>query len=102
MGLQSFAIRRQLDRPQLVSTSRHLSQGGVDLLAVDWKSNVLAGRSRVIVGDRYEVAIRVPAGFKLKSAEADGQSAKVVAEGELVRLIWTPVVTGEVDWEFVF
>ena len=102
MGLQSFAIRRQLDRPQLVSTSRHLSQGGVDLLAVDWKSNVLAGRSRVIVGGRYEVAIRVPAGFKLKSAEADGQSAKVVAEGELVRLIWTPVVTGEVDWEFVF
>jgi len=35
-------------------------------------------------------------------AEADGQSAKVVAEGELVRLIWTPVVTGEVDWKFVF
>ena len=36
MGLRSYALREKLDRPQLLSTSRHLSQGGVDLAEVRW------------------------------------------------------------------
>ncbi len=102
MGLDSFAIREQLDRPQLVSTSRHLSQGGVDLVSLEWKEDTLAGRSLVVVGDRYELVVRVPAGFKLKSAEVAGQPVEVVTEGELMRVAWTPTATAEVDWELAF
>ena len=101
MGLASFALREQLARPQLVSTSRHLSQGGVDLVSLEWKDNSLAGRSRVIAGDRYEIAIRLPAGFKLKSAEVAGQPAQALTEGELVRLAWTPAATAEIEWKLV-
>ena len=68
MGLQSFAIRELLDRPQVVSTGRHLSQGGVDLVAARWKGNTLTGTSRVVAGDRYELAVYAPAGYELKSA----------------------------------
>ncbi len=102
MGLASYAIREQLDHPQIVSTSRHLSQGGVDLEKVEWKANTLAGRSRVVAGDRYELVIRVPAGFKLKSAEAANRPAEVIAEGELVRIVWTPDSTADVDWKLAF
>jgi hypothetical protein len=63
MGLDSFAIREELDRPQLVSTSRHLSQGGADLTRVEWVSNTLQGSSRVVAGDRYELALHVPPGY---------------------------------------
>jgi alpha-galactosidase len=102
MGLASFAIREQLDRPQLISTSRHLSQGGVDLVAVEWADNTLSGRSRVVAGDRYEVTVRVPTGFKLKSTEVAGQPAEAVTDGECLRLAWRPAATEEVDWKLLF
>lgn len=101
MGLASLAIREQFPHPQLLSTSRHLSQGGVDLVSLAWTGSSLAGRSRVVAGDRYEIAFRLPAGFKLKSAEVAGQPAQALTEGELVRLSWNPTATAEVEWKLV-
>ena len=70
LGLASFAIREQLARPQLVSTSRHLSQGGVDLVSLDWNENSLIGRSRVM----QEV---LRCAELVASSTADWQSQKV-------------------------
>ena len=102
LGFASFAIRERLAHPQLVSTSRHLSQGGVDLVSVEWKDNALYGRSRVIKQDPYQLAIHVPAGFKLKSAQVEGQPVKPVSEAEFIRLAWTPDASREMEWRFVF
>ena len=102
MGLDSFAIREQLDRPQIVSTSRHLSQGGVDLVSVEWKGNTLEGRSSVVQGDRYELAIRVPAGYTLRLAEAADKPMEIAKDGELVRVAIIPTSTGEVQWKIAF
>jgi hypothetical protein len=102
MGITSYALREQLDRPQIVSTSRHLSQGGVDLVSVEWKSNCLTGRSKVVAGDRYELAVRVPEGYALASAEMDSKPAEVVTVGELVRAAVTSATTGETAWRLVF
>jgi hypothetical protein len=101
IGLASFAIREQLAHPQIVSTSRHLSQGSVDLVSPEWKGYALSGRSRVVAGDRYEIAIRMPAGFSLKSAGVAGQPVHALTEGELVRLAWNPSFTAEVEWKLV-
>ena len=98
MGLDSFAIREQLDRPQIISTSRHLSQGGVDLISVEWKGKTLAGKSRVVAGDRYELVIHLPAGYKVKSTS----QATVVTEGEIARIAFTPATTSEVEWRIAF
>ena len=102
MGLCSLAIREQLDRPQILSTSRHLSQGGVDLVSVEWQGRTLSGRSRVVAGDPYELVIYLPAGFRPSAAEVNGQPAQVTAEGELARVSWMPVATGEVNWKVMF
>jgi hypothetical protein len=101
-GLESLAIREELGRPQLVSTSRHLSQGGVDLVAVDWSNNTLQGRSRVVAADRYELAVHVPSGYELVSAEFGASPAAVVQEGPLVRVAVTPEISGEVPWKIQF
>ena len=102
MGLDSFAIREQLDRPQIVSTSRHLSQGGVDLVRAEWKGNVLGGASRVVAGDPYEIAVHVPPDFELRSAIIAGQAAEIAREGELARVSFVPATTGEIEWQIRF
>jgi len=51
-------------RPVLVSTNRHITQGWVDLLALDeggvFTQPTLAGRSRVIAGDPYILTVGLP------------------------------------------
>ncbi len=100
--LRSYALRKLENHPQIVSTNRHLSQGGADLVGVQWKGRTLSGRSRVVVGDRYELAIHVPARFALKSATFGGKEAQVKQEGTLLRVSTTPAATGEVAWEMAF
>jgi hypothetical protein len=45
-----LAVRPRSADPQLLSTSRHISQGIVDVLEEKWDagSRILAGRSRVV------------------------------------------------------
>jgi hypothetical protein len=102
MGISSIAIREVLDHPQVVSTNRHLSQGGVDLVSAGWDQNALTGKSRVVRGDRYEIAVRVPSGYKHKVTTIAGKPAEVVADGELVRVSFLPVATGEMTWRLEF
>ncbi|WP_035605008.1 NPCBM/NEW2 domain-containing protein [Haloferula sp. BvORR071] len=102
MGLSSIAIRELSERPQLVSTNRHLSQGGVDLVSVAWSQKVLSGKSRVVAGDRYEISVRVPAGYQLKAATIDGKTAAINTEGELVRIACVPATSSEVAWQLEF
>lgn len=121
-GIASIALREKLPHPQIVSTNRHLSHGAADLVAVTWHDrpagdsgaerggpgtrrhpqHTLTGTSTVVGGDRYELAIRVPAGFVLESAAFADQPAETVTEGELVRAAFTPAATGEVAWTIGF
>ncbi len=102
MGISSIAIREATDHPQIVSTNRHLSQGGVDLVVVTWSQGVLSGKSRVVAGDRYEISVRVPAGYTLKSGAIDGKAATITTDGELLRVSYLPAATGEVAWRLEF
>jgi hypothetical protein len=102
MGLASYALREQLDRPQILSTSRHLSHGGVDLVTVEWRDSVLSGRSRVVADDRYELVVHVPAGFRVRQAQIDGQHAEATTDGSVLRVAHRPAATGEVGWRLLF
>jgi len=55
-----IAIRPILDRPQLVSTSRHISQGVIDVVEENWSGNTLRGTSMVVADDPYELRIVTP------------------------------------------
>ncbi len=103
-GIHLYAIRQKLDRPQIVSTSRHISQGGADLTQVSWRARtrMLSGRSRVVLGDDYELAIRLPRSTALASATIDGRPATAIVEADLLRVSHRPAATGEVDWALVF
>ena len=61
-----YAIRPVLDRPQIISTSRHITQGGPDLVKVAWDPDqlILSGVSRVVANDPYKIAVR-DAGYEV-------------------------------------
>ena len=103
-GLQVFALRGELDRPQVLSTSRHISQGGVDLAEVAWRpaERTLRGRSAVIRQDRYELVIHVPATFRPALAQIDGKPVDLRRDGEILRIAYSPSSTGTIAWSIQF
>lgn len=54
-----LAVRPVLGRPQLISTSRHITQGLVDVTEERWdaKTRTLSGVSHVVANDPYELRI---------------------------------------------
>jgi len=54
-------------------------QGGVSLLDERWDSgsNVLSGKSDVVVADPYVMTVHLPEGFRLENAEVGGEKVEL-------------------------
>lgn len=69
------------DHPVLVSTSRHMTQGWIDLVSVDRNGPAkLSGRSRLVAGDAYTLTVglaRARPTLRLKEARATGTQGPV-------------------------
>jgi len=105
-----FALLPMSDRIQLVSTSRHITQGWVDLVELGSGTDGLSfkGVSRIIKHDPYELHFAFPRGknFVIKSARARGSSGRVSTR-PTNHQGWATVTidadaTTEVDWEVTF
>ncbi|HNQ88726.1 MAG TPA: alpha-galactosidase [Verrucomicrobiota bacterium] len=59
-----LAVRPIAGHPQVLSTSRHVTQGILDVIEETWDAaaRTLSGTSRVVGGDPYELRIALPAG----------------------------------------
>ena len=101
-GVATYAIRKTLSRPQILSTSRHISQGGVDLVSVNWSANVLSGESKVVKNDPYSIFIRLPEGYTVQAASFGGHSAEVRVEDQIAEIKFLPEATGPVRWKLEF
>ena len=102
MGLGSYAIRELLDHPQLVTTTRHFSQGAAEITAMQWKNKKLQGISKIVADDPYTVTVFVPNGFKAKSATINGKPVKLKTNGSLVELSITSPKTSTIKWTIQF
>jgi len=103
------ALRTDRGVPQVISTSRHFTQGGVELRDVNWSadSNALSGISLGGIGTRHNVIIRIPAGYQLDLDEPElphdfsGYSLSVLPNG-LARLHVHFDSKDEVPWNLKF
>jgi len=101
-----LSTRPALDRPQLISTSRHITQGIVDVTDERWDTQhrTLSGRSRVVAGDPYELRITCPPGWKAPRASAaavdGGRDIPAVGrqEGDLLRVRIDSSESRDVEW----
>jgi len=103
-GLQVFAIREARAHPWIISTSRHISQGGVDLLDVRWneRDKTLSGSSSVVKGDPYVMTIHLPEGFRFMTAEADGEKVETENAGHSTTVRMIPSATKTANWRIAF
>ena len=106
-GCRVLAVRPIAEGPQLLSTSRHITQGLIDVVEERWDSasRTLSGVSDVVAGDPYELRIALPSQgiWAVRSATAGNQSLTVgetTATG--VRLRFTPAATARVSWRVQF
>jgi alpha-galactosidase len=100
---QVFIIRERLPHPQVVATSRHITGGGVDLVAVSWKDGVLSGRSRVVGGEPYEIFVTESDGWRLAGVQCDGAAPRPIVRREgFAVAACSPTATGEIAWRATF
>lgn len=109
-GCAILSVRPERDHPQVVSTSRHLLQGVVDLKKERWSSanQTLRGISSVIADDEYELRAVVPVGdsWQLKKVVLDqapaGVSTSFVQSGPTIRVKISSPTSADIKWSLVF
>ncbi len=74
--VQVICLRRKLDRPQLLATSRHVTCGGPDLIEMNWLNGTLSGTSELVAGDPYLLFLNEPAGYQYQATEAEGATVQ--------------------------
>jgi len=100
-----YSIVEKLDRPVLISTSRHVRQMAFDIkdLAYDGGQRVLRGVSRAVAGDPYQLRIYVPDGFAAKRVElSDGLAAIMTTNGNLLTVDCKSATGKDVEWKVFF
>lgn len=106
-GGQLFSIVPvSYNRPELISTSRHVSQGGLDLTAVEFTEEnrnwTVAGSSEHLVpGDSYELVFATGR-FKAVSASCSSGSAAINEDGAVTRVSIDPGAERAVQWTVTF
>jgi hypothetical protein len=108
-----LAVRPLLSRPFLISTSRHVAQGILEVKKEVWnaKARTLAGTSAVVADDDYELRVvaRAPsASWSLVKAQvssgdaAAGVTITAAGTNGLVRALIKSPVSREVEWSLRF
>jgi hypothetical protein len=106
-----LAVRPVADHPQLLSTSRHVTQRIVDVTEETWdaKSNTLSGVSAIVGGDPYELRIALPAGgwkaLEVTLSADDlkaGVTTSIKPDGEHVRIALNGTTSRTVRWSVRF
>ena len=97
-------------RIQLLSTSRHMTQGWVDLVDLQYNEDgtICSGKSRVIKNDKYQMRFAFPKGknFRIKSVKVksgNGRVQTVTASHQgWATVNVTPDTTTEISWKVEF
>jgi hypothetical protein len=107
-----LAVRPAADHPQLLSTSRHVTQGIVDVTEEAWDpmTKTLSGVSAIVGGDPYELRIALPATGGWNAAEATvsadrlnaGVTTSVTPDGEHLRVHVRSPASRSVRWTVRF
>jgi hypothetical protein len=101
-----LSVHEALDRPQFISTNRHIMQGFVDISEIAWdgESMSLSGESDVPADEEYTIVI-ASNGYKPLSSQADNAESSIRildAEEGLATLTIMSRQSGKIGWEITF
>lgn len=87
-----LSLRPEKGVPQIISTSRHITQGAAEIREMDYTEDVLTISAALVENDSYTVTIYVPEGYKM--AEYSGFDS-CTEDQNLIRLTYLPAENGE-------
>ncbi len=98
----SYSLHRKQAQPQFLSTSRHITQGLMDLEQVKWDAanRVLSGVAHCVAGEPFVITIANNGYEPGELATEDGR-VEAGARG-LTRLTLTPSASGPTPWSLVW
>jgi hypothetical protein len=101
------SVRPRTDHPLLLSTSRHVTQGIVDVTAETWDAELrtLRGESHVVGGDPYELRIALPTEKVAEvspSSDGEGIESELAETTGLVRVTIKSAKSQPVRWSVRF
>ena len=99
---QVLAIHKRVPNPQFLSSSRHITQGGVELERLDWddSAQTLSGVCKVIKDNPYDLSIHVPGEFR--PVRVFGAEGDEYGHNEIFRLKFSSTETKEIPWQVGF
>jgi hypothetical protein len=99
-----YALREARAYPWIVSTNRHITQGGVDLSDVQWNAptKTLSGTSKVVMNDPYKITIYLPNTYALTGADFGTTPATTGTDNGAATIAYTPAANGTVNWSARF
>lgn len=101
-------IRRlEQNRPTIIGTNRHITQGGIDLHDVKWDPDqlILSGVSDLIADDNYELRLATPRGddsLEIVEVKTDVDAFHVRREGLLRIVTFESASSRSARWEVRF
>jgi hypothetical protein len=103
-GSVLFSARRFTGVPQILSTSRHITQGAVDLRRVAWDGSgrTLTVESACVAHDPYAVHLYVPDPFLPTGVTGDCPAEIAEVQGRVWTVKLSPAGTGIIHWEVRF
>ncbi|HEY6191907.1 MAG TPA: alpha-galactosidase [Bacteroidota bacterium] len=101
---QIFSIHEKLKRPFILSTSRHITQGAVDLAYEEWNpsTHILSVTSGNLVAGAYSAIVFVPQGFEFKGVVSPVRCDTTSVSGEVVKLNFTIGKKNSISWKVRF
>lgn len=101
-----MSVRECLDRPQVISTNRHIMQGYLDIISADWNpdTKTLSGVSKVVGDDPYVLILAANGYEKIDGScdDADSELTLFTEPKGLIRLTLERPENGEVNWSVTF
>ena len=107
-GSGLYAIHRNLDRPQFISTDRHITQGATSILELYWDNdkNTLSGKTRLVAHYPTTLTFYVPAGYRLVAQEASDAKLTVLpgndTQKDLLRIKLESDQPSDATWKLRF
>ncbi len=100
-----LAVHEKPECPKVISTNRHVTQGGIDLEALNWDedSNTLSGKSKVVANFDYILSVYIPRGYQVEKVEVSNLIYKLEKiSASLVELSFKSPLSDVIEWSLEF
>ena len=99
-----FSVHEASREPFVLSTSRHLTQGAVDLADVQWdaKKRTLSVSCDKLIPGEYTVILYIPPGMALSAVRAPLRHFETALAGGAIRIVFQGVRNDRLAWQALF